>query len=256
MLMDTQDIPYTITLPSIYGQVLVNRFDTHQTNALIKTGASLDTGEIQMLQSIIQMLPAGQVFVDVGANFGLYSLAMAQTLQATGGTVIAIEAQRIIFNMVCGSVALNSIENMFVHNLAVADRDGFIAIPKLDYRQVSSYGSLEFADEQGEFIGQERGISEENVRAVTLDEMAWPRVDMIKIDIEGMEEMALAGGTELFRVQRPIAFIEWIKSDKQAIVDYFAVRDYSVYESGMNLLCMPKNKGQHITILGATALVA
>jgi FkbM family methyltransferase len=254
--MNTSNLTYTIVVPSIYGQVLVNRFDTNQTNALIKTGESLDAGEIAMLQNIIQMLPAGQVFVDVGANFGLYSLAMAQTLKSTGGTVISFEAQRIIYNMVCGSVALNSLENVFVHHLAVADREGSVAIPKLNYAQVSSFGSVEFADQQNEFMGQERGVSTESVRTVTLDSMAWPRVDMIKIDIEGMEEMALAGATELFGVQRPIALIEWIKSDKQAIVDYFAARDYSVYEQGGNLLCMPKNKEPNITVTGATVLVA
>jgi FkbM family methyltransferase len=253
--MNTQDVPYTIVLPTVYGQVLVNRFDTHQTKALVKTGASLDSVEIEMLRSMIQLLPPGQVFVDVGANFGLYSLAMAQTLKETGGSVIAIEAQRVIFNMICGSVALNSIENMFVHNLAIADREGYIALPKLDYRKVSSYGSLEFADEQGEDIGQERGISDESVRCVTLDDMNWPRVDMIKIDIEGMEEMALAGGINLFAQLRPIALIEWIKSDKQALSDFFAALNYSVYESGMNLLCMPKDKTQYITIQGGTIIV-
>ncbi len=253
--MNTQDVPYTVVLPTIYGQVLVNRFDTHQTQALIKTGASLDAGEIEMLRSMIQLLPPGQVFVDVGANFGLYSLAMAQTLKETGGSVITIEAQRVICNMICGSVALNSIENMFVHNLAIADREGYIALPKLDYRKVSSYGSLEFADEQNEDIGQERGISDESVRCVTLDDMNWPRVDMIKIDIEGMEEMALTGGINLFAQLRPIALIEWVKSDKQAIADFFAALNYSVYETGLNLLCMPKDKSEHIIIEGGTILV-
>lgn len=256
MTMHTQDLPYTIILPSIYGQVLVNRFDTHQTDALIKTGASLDAAEVDMLLQIMKPLPPGQVFVDVGANFGLYSLAMAQMLKASGGMVIAIEAQRVIYNMICGSVALNSLENLFVHNLAIADVDGYIALPKLDYRQVSSYSSLEFADEQGEDMGQERGISDESVRCVTLDDMNWARVDMIKIDIEGMEGMALAGGLALFDEQRPIAFVEWIKSDKQELVNFFAVRDYSVYESGINLLCLPKNKDQNFIIEGATVLVA
>jgi len=253
--MNTAGLPYTMIVPSIYGQVLVNRYDTNQTNALIKTGASLDAGEIELLQNIANLLPPGVVFVDVGANFGLYSLAMAQSLKASGGKVITIEAQRIIFNMVCGSVALNSIENMFVYHLAIADQSGFIAIPKLDYNQVSSYGSVEFADQQAEFMGQERGVSTESVRAVSLDDMAWPRVDMIKMDIEGMEELALAGGTHLFGAQRPIAFIEWIKSDKQAIVDYFALRDYSVYDTGMNLLCVPKNKGLDLVVSGMTVLV-
>lgn len=253
--MNTQDVPYTVVLPTIYGQVLVNRFDTHQAEALARSGAALEADEIDMLQQIIRMLPPGQVFVDVGAGFGLYSLALAQTVKAAGGIVVAIEAQRVIYNMICGSVALNSIENLFVHNLAIADREGHIAIPKLDYRKVSSYGSLEFADEQLEDMGQERGISDESVRCITLDDMNWARVDLIKIDIEGMEEMALAGGTNMFEVLRPIAFIDWAKSDKQELVNYFAVRDYSVYESGSKLLCLPKNKGIAINIVGATVLV-
>jgi FkbM family methyltransferase len=254
--MNETPLSYTFVVPSIYGQVLVNRYDTHQTNALIKTGRALDAGEIEMLQNLAKLMPAGGVFVDVGANFGLYSLALAQTLKPTGGKVIAFEAQRILFNMICGSVALNSIENLFVHHLAIAHLAGEIAIPKLDYHQVSSYGSVEFLAQQSEFVGQERGVSTENVRAVTLDDMALPRVDLIKIDIEGMEEMALQGGTQLFDNQRPVALVEWVKSDKQAIVDYFAARQYSIYESGMNLLCMPKNKGLDIAIYGGQVLVA
>jgi FkbM family methyltransferase len=252
----TNPLPYTIVVPSVYGQVMVNRFDTNQANALIKTGASLDHSEIGNLQTLIQLLPPGQVFVDVGANFGLYSLALAHTLQATGGHVHAFEAQRILFNMVCGSVALNSIENLFVHHLAISDQAGWIPIPKLDYAQVSSYGSVEFGAMQNEDMGQPRGLSQENVRAITLDSLQLPRVDIIKIDIEGMEEHALAGATDLFARHRPIAFVEWVKSNKQAMVDYFAVRDYSVYEAGMNLLCMPKHKGLDIPIHAPITLVA
>jgi FkbM family methyltransferase len=254
--MTTQDVPYTIVVPSKYGQMMVNRYDTNQTNALIKTGASLDENEIAILREIALLMPPGAVFVDVGANFGFYSLALAQTLKASGGKVIAIEAQRIIYNMVCGSVALNSIENLFVYHLAVGHEVGFIAIPKLDYNQISSYGSVEFADQQLEFIGQERGVSTESVRAVTLDSMAWPRVDIIKIDIEGMEELALEGAVQLFSTLRPIALVEWIKSDKQAIVDYFAVRNYSVHELGMNLLCIPKDKEPMINMVNTQVLVA
>jgi FkbM family methyltransferase len=247
-IMDKKDVPYTIVVPTIYGQVLVNRYDTNQTNALIKTGEALDTGEIASLQGIIKLLPAGQVFLDVGANFGLYSLAMAQTLKETGGTVHAFEAQRVLFNMICGSVALNSIENMHVHHLAIADRAGSIAIPNFDYNTVTSFGSIEFGDQQLEPLTQERKPSTEQVRAARLDDLGIKRVDMIKMDIEGMEEHALAGAKEMFTKHRPIALIEWIKSNKQAMVDYFAALDYEVYEAGGNLLCLPKNKEPRVTV--------
>ncbi|MDI9334616.1 MAG: FkbM family methyltransferase [Cytophagales bacterium] len=254
--MNPTELPYTLVVPSRYGQVLVNRFDTNQTNALIKTGESLDHGEIDTLLQIIQMLPAGQVFLDVGANFGLYSLAMAQLLKATDGKVIAFEAQRILFNMVCGSVALNSLENLYVHHAAVSDKAGFIGIPKLDYRQVTSFGSVEFGGEQQELLTQMPGASTEDVRTITLDSLDLPRVDMIKMDIEGMEEQALMGATALLETHRPITFIEWLKSDKPALVDFFATRNYRVYEAGMNLLCIPKGAERDgITVLGVTTLV-
>ena len=71
-----------------------------------------------------------------------------------------------------------------------------------------------------------------------------------------MEELALEGAVQLFSTHRPIALIEWIKSDKQAIVDYFAVRNYSVHELGMNLLCIPKDKEPIISMLNTQVLVA
>ena len=252
--MHPNDVPYTLVVPSMYGQVMVNRFDTNQTNALIKTGEAFDAGEIPLLQSMVQVLPAGQVFLDVGANFGLYSLAMAQTLKATGGVVHAFEAQRVLFNMVCGSVALNSWENIFVHHVAVADHLGSIAIPKFDYRLITSFGSIEFGDQQREPLTQPRQASTEQVRVMTLDSLQLPRVDLIKMDIEGMEECALQGATQLISTHRPIAYVEWIKSDKQALVNYFVQQHYQVFASGGNLLCIPKDKAPKIVVEGAALL--
>jgi len=252
--MNKQDLPYTLVVPSIYGQVMVNRYDTNQTNALIKTGEALDADEIRSLQAIIQMLPAGQVFLDVGANFGLYSLAIAKTLLATGGVVHAFEAQRVLFNMVCGSVALNSVENLFVHHLAISDREGSIPIPKYDYRIVTSFGSVEFGEQQQEPLTQERQSSTEHVRTIALDSLQLPRVDMIKIDIEGMEQYALEGAKAILATHRPIVLIEWMKSDKEAIIRFFVERDYAVYDGGGNFLCMPNHKEPQIDIVGTTRL--
>jgi hypothetical protein len=156
VILPPSDVSYTLVVPSVYGSVMVNRFDTNQTNALVKTTSAIDTQEIAVMAQLASQLPEGSTIVDMGANFGLYTLAMAKASAPRGCTLHAFEAQRVIAYMVCGTLALNSVENAIVHHLAVGSAEGEIDIPKFDYRQVSSYGSVEFGSEQKEFIGQPR----------------------------------------------------------------------------------------------------
>lgn len=239
VITPASDVSYTIALPTIYGQVLVNRYDTNQTNALVKTSGAIDTQEIVVMAELAARLPQGSTIVDMGANFGLYTLAMARASAARSCTVHAFEAQRIIAYMVCGTMALNAVENAVIHHLAVGAQAGQIDIPKFDYRQVSSFGSVEFGAEQTEFIGQARAPSTEKVQRVSLDSMALPRVKLMKIDVEGMEEQALQGAQATIEHDRPLCLVEWIKSDKPALVAFFKTRNYTVYDWGMNLLCLP-----------------
>jgi FkbM family methyltransferase len=234
-----QEVSYTVVLPTVYGQVLVNRFDTNQTNALLKTSSAIDTQEIAVMAQLASQLPPGSTIVDMGANFGLYTLAMARASAARGCTVHAFEAQRVIAYMVCGTLALNSVENALLHHLAVGNAEGLIDTPKFDYRQISSYGSVEFGSQQKEFIGQQRQASTEKVRQVKLDSLGLLNVRLMKIDIEGMEEAALEGAKHTIERDRPLCLVEWIKSDKAALVAFFKQRDYTVLDWGINLLCLP-----------------
>lgn len=239
IISSPQDVSYTVVLPTVYGQVMVNRFDTNQTNALLKTSSAIDTTEIAVMAQLAAQLPQGSTIVDMGANFGLYTLAMARASAAKNCTVHAFEAQRVIAYMVCGTMALNAVENVVVHHLAVGAAAGEIDIPKFDYRQISSYGSVEFGAEQKEFIGQQRGASSEKVRQVSLDGMQLSNVRLIKVDIEGMEESALQGAQATIERDRPLCLVEWIKSDKAALIAFFKQRHYTMLDWGMNLLCLP-----------------
>lgn len=237
-IQTAQDVSYTLVLPTVYGQVMVNRFDTNQTNALIKTNTAIDANEIAVMAELASRLPANSTIVDMGANFGLYTLAMARSASA-GSTVHAFEAQRVIAYMVCGTLALNSVENAVVHHLAVGAAEGLIDIPKFDYRLNASFGSVEFGSQQKEFIGQPRLASSEQVRQISLDSMRLQNVRLMKIDIEGMEEAALQGAAQTIERDRPLCLVEWIKSDKAALVNFFKQRGYTVLGYGMNILCLP-----------------
>jgi FkbM family methyltransferase len=230
-----------MVVPSAYGPVIVSRYDTNQTDALVKTGRSLNHNAISSLCQVLARAPEGALCVDAGANFGLYALAFARSLAPKNGVVHAFEAQRLIAYMAAGTAVLNGIENLFVHHQAVGAEPGRIPVPQFDYNKVASFGSIEFGPVQREFIGQhrlDRPEKQEFVEAVRLDDLGFRNVCMIKMDIEGMEEAGLHGARQLIERERPVLCVEWIKSEKQTLITFAKQRGYRVFDWGTELLCI------------------
>lgn len=242
---------FSIVVPTVYGQMIVNRHDINQTGALLRTGKSLDHKEIEMLGTIASALAPDAVVVDAGANFGSFALGISRRL-GPRGAVHAFEAQRVIFNMLAGSVALNSLLNVYCYNVALGDHEGQIEIPQFDYSKPLNFGSIEFGVEQKEKLGQPRGHDPERaefVRLTTLDSFAFGRVDLLKIDVEGMEMEVLEGARETIERCRPVMYVEFIKVDREALSRKIEEMRYAVYGNKMNLLCVPTEKSEQIRLV-------
>jgi len=165
-------IPYTIIIPTDYGNMLVNKFDINQTGALLKTGKATDSYMVDFAVRVCENSAEGAVALDIGANFGTYSLAMAHTLRKKNGKVYSFEAQRIIFYMLCGSVSINSLENCYPQFACVGNKNDRILIPKFSYSATLNFGSIEFgSNHQQEQLHQLRGESDEYVTQVIIDDL-------------------------------------------------------------------------------------
>src|SRR5262245_16549890 len=79
--------PVELTLPEV-GRVTLDLADEDQLQ-IYWTGLHVDDRGIQHL--LRRHLPADGVFVDVGANIGLHTLAAARRLAPGGGAVLAFE---------------------------------------------------------------------------------------------------------------------------------------------------------------------
>lgn len=245
------ELPFSIIVPTAYGQMIVNRHDINQTTSLIKTGVSIDHWEIDILQQILKKCGSDLTFIDVGANFGTFSLGLVKSL-GPNGRVHAFEAQRIIYNMMVGSVALNGITNIYCHNMAVGSRDGRIDLPLFDYAKPLNFGSVELGPQQRERLEQERLHDPDRVESIpitTLDRFGFARADMIKIDVEGMETDVLDGAGETIRRCRPVLFIEFFKSDQQALRQRVEAMNYTLYTVGANYLCIPAELSERIRVV-------
>lgn len=245
-----EKIPFAIVVPTLYGPMIVNRHDINQTNALFKTGRAVDHAEIDLLATFLRAWGTDLTILDVGANFGTYSLGLVRAIGA-GGKVHAFEAQRVIFNMLAGSVALNGLTNVHCHNMAVGDREGTIPVPQFDYDQPMNFGSVEFGPEQRERLNQERRYDAERAEDVpmtTIDRFGFKEVALIKIDVEGMEMAVLDGAAKTIARCRPLLYVEFLKGDAAALRHRIESMSYKVHVIAMNYLCVPQEVADRFRI--------
>ena len=234
-------LPFTLTVPTVYGLMLLNRHDIYQTNPLFKMGIAHEHNAIVLLARLLQECTPNRIVVDVGANVGTFSIGLASVVGPLG-KIHAFEPQRIIYNMLAGSVALNSLVNVYCHNAAVGDHEGMIELPQFDYSRPMNFSSIEFGAEQVEPLAQARAHEParlEYVPLTTLDRFEWQRVDLIKIDVEGMEAQVIAGARSTILRCRPILFVEFLKSDASALRTVIAGFGYELFEVGINYLAIP-----------------
>jgi hypothetical protein len=68
----------------------------------------------------------------------------------------------------------------------------------------------------------------ESVTTVTIDQFD-EAVDFLKMDIEGMEHVALQGAKQTIQAHRPICFVEMWKTDTESVNQFFKQLNYVAY---------------------------
>jgi len=149
---------------------------------------------------IAERLRPGDVFVDVGANIGYFSL-LASKLVGEKGRVVAIEASPEVFGLLRRNLELNATRNVRAVNVAISDREGCVQLysaPGHDSGRTTAAQS--WAEEQ-------HFTASSKVRAFPLpavlheEEIRAARV--IKIDVEGYEWQVVSGMAEMLKACRP-----------------------------------------------------
>jgi FkbM family methyltransferase len=163
--------------------------------------------EVQLFQRLLN--PSSSV-VEVGANIGMHAVPLCRI--APQGMIYCYEPQRIISQILCGNIALNSLTNAHVRPCAVGAEAGVIPIPSAAYDHPWNYGafSLEAGfNTEGVFPAD---TSTEIVDVVSLDaeqkKFDFRNIDLLKIDAEGFELNVLAGADALIGKHRPYIFLE------------------------------------------------
>jgi FkbM family methyltransferase len=185
--------------PCRYGYMLYSVNDRYIGRSLELYG---EYGEAEFVMYRWLVRP-GQVVVDAGANIGTHSLFFARAVQP-GGAVVAFEPQRVLFQMLCGNLAINGLRNVDARQAGVGAAPATMQAPPLDYGRESNFGGVRLVPEDEAGAGP-RG---ETVPIVPIDGLGLERCDLIKLDVEGMEREALLGARRTVERHRPAIYLE------------------------------------------------
>jgi FkbM family methyltransferase len=157
----------------------------------------------------------GMTFVDVGACVGYYSLIAAKLVGADG-KVFAFEPEPLNFEWLIRNISINGFKNILPIRKAVSDKNGLIEL----YLDKDNIGGHSIVRNRGESI---------LVEAVALDNFFKDQTpDVVKIDIEGGEILALRGMEQIIKRSKELSlFVEFLYNKKE-ILDFLS-KYFEVY---------------------------
>jgi FkbM family methyltransferase len=158
----------------------------------------------------------GRRFIDVGANWGSYSLLLRPHFESVDCFEPIARCARAI-----ARYAATFKQDIAVHQCALSDRNGTVPflVPWSADEDVSSSSRIVSADDSSAI----------EVEARTLDSFGFADVDLMKVDVEGHEREVLAGCEATIRRCRPRLLIE---IEQRHIGEPFADRLASIEARG------------------------
>jgi FkbM family methyltransferase len=241
-----------VVASSAHGPLILNRLDYNMAGShaygvgiqILEHGA-FDPAEMDLSRTLLALRRKyrgdGVIAVDCGANIGVHTIEWAKQMDGWG-SVTAIEAQERIFYALAGNIAINNCFNARAIHAVVSSSTGIAKIPALNHQEPASFGSLELVKRNSsEQIGQLIDYSEAasvHIPMITLDSLALPRCDLIKIDVEGMELSVIEGGANTINQKHPIVLAETIKTDADELKSRMASFGYETFDIGQNCLAI------------------
>jgi FkbM family methyltransferase len=184
-----------------YERLRVGLFIGNDLTFSLYVGGSFEPNEFVFIG---KTLSPGMVFVDGGANDGLYSI-LAGHYVGHSGRVLAVEPSSRECQRLQANVALNQLDNVLLEQVALGEEPGesYLAVAGIGREVLNAVLPRQSDSTQA---------GGESVRVETIDSLVsrhrLERVDVIKLDIEGSEVDALLGADETIARFKPILLVE------------------------------------------------
>lgn len=214
-------------MPSAYGPLMRVRQNDLTARLCLYGGYGTE------LSDLIEALPEDAMFLDVGANLGLYSLLAGQRL--TGGTVFAFEPNPVVFADLVSNVRANGLTNVVPLNAALGAETGLMTM-KIERGHTGSAHFDDSGDVQvavlspGGLAGLWRGAN---------------RPVFAKVDVEGYECVVVAALLSALKDLPVLGFYVELSQGHVARSGQGSVEEVYTLMAAHGFQRMTRRKGKH-----------
>lgn len=210
----------------------------------------LESGKVweeHVLSRMLDYVRVNSNVVDVGANYGSYSVYFSKKV-GRGGTVTSFEPQPYLNRICSTNLVLNDIQNVKLEQTSLGHAEITTEMSSKLSDGASTSQDFQTALDENKLInygGRQIGVGGESITMKTLDSFKITNLSLLKVDAEGSEPLVFWGAKETIAREKPVIFGE----DKQKLplaalnamkvkdeVRRFDVRKWAVEELGYTVL--------------------
>lgn len=184
--------------------------------------------EPHVTRELRRLLQPGMTFLDIGANIGYFTLLAAEQV-GEEGTVLAFEPVERNCDALLRSIEANDRHNIILYPYAVGEQKQRVALD-VGGKNSNSRVLRNMPDDTRPLMAE----------VVALDEFLsdLPRLDVVKMDIEGAEPQAISGMRRLIQQHRPVILTEFSPDliritsgvEPDAFLDSLSSMGYELFE--------------------------
>lgn len=189
--------------------------------------------ELKIVKFLIKNLKKDEIFYDIGANFGFYTVLAQELIEQKEDEIHSFEPLPKIFSLLKENALIDKYENTYLNNVALSDKIGVINF--LDRISEGNSGDstifFNFYNKKGNII---------KVQSTTLDNYinSHKPPTLMKIDVEGAEYLVLKGGEKTVLQYSPTIIMEFINDElHQNAVDFLIKNGYRMFRLDKNGEC-------------------
>tara|TARA_B110000503_G_scaffold97893_1_gene146776 strand:- start:5047 stop:5709 length:663 start_codon:yes stop_codon:yes gene_type:complete len=174
-----------------------------------------------------KLIKLDDIIVEGGVYVGLHTVRFSQL--ASKGHVYSFEASKRNYDLANNTLIDNEINNITLYNKALYSENKEI------------YLNESWTPDQDSITNVP---TNKTIEAVTIDSLQLPKVDFIKLDIEGGELEALKGAINTINMCRPIITFEYLKHlNHPNPINILREYEYDVYqiENHWDYIAFPPN---------------
>jgi len=187
-----------------WGHFLVLNNDHGIPTEIINQGAWA-LGDIELFKKHVS---AGDCVLDIGAHVGHHAIVFSK-LVGHAGFVLAVESQRLMFQLLNANCVINGAANIVPIHAAASDHRGVLSLYPINYAVLENFGKLGVNLDSAR-ISQTQG---ESVLGLCADDLVDEycenrRIGFIKVDAQAFEKYVLRGLLRTITKYRPKIFFE------------------------------------------------